>query len=160
MQNETKNIKKDGVIGKVMGVAIGKKRGESKVQVPYIELIEGIGVAGDAHAGSDKEVSLVAIEDIIEMNNSYNIDANIGDFAENIATHGINLMHFSPGDEIQIGSTILRVICLGKSAEEMKNHVFSFKGYKLLPYKGLFCMIIKGGHVRRHDLISVLNQKS
>ena len=67
-------IKKDNRnahTGHVVGVAIGKRRGESKSQVPYIDLKEGIGVLGDAHAGTEKQVSLVAKEDIDYMNKTY-----------------------------------------------------------------------------------------
>lgn len=146
--------------GTVAGVAIGKERGTSKKQEPYIDLKEGCGIIGDGHAGTEKQVSLVAIEEIDHMNRSYNIQAHIGDFAENIATKGIDLMSFSQGDRIQVGPAILKVIRIGKTNEEMRGHTFSFKGYTLLPRKGLFCEVIKGGRVRPGDEISVTSKSN
>lgn len=146
--------------GIVAGVAIGKERGTSKKQVPHIDLKEGYGIPGDGHACTEKQVSLVAVEEIDHMNMSYNIQAHIGDFAENIATRGIDLMSFSPGDQIQVGPAVLKVVRLGKSREEMRGHTFSFKGYTLLPQKGLFCEVIKGGRVRPGDEILVISKST
>lgn len=142
--------------GTVVGVAIGKERGTSKKQVPHIDLKEGCGILGDAHVGTEKQVSLVAEEEIDHMNKLHNIQAHIGDFAENIATRGIDLMSFLPGDHIQVGPAVLKVLRLGKSREEMRGHTFSFKGYTLLPKRGLFCEVIKGGRVRPGDEILVI----
>ncbi|MGA1865316.1 MAG: MOSC domain-containing protein [bacterium] len=144
--------------GSVAGVAIGKERGTSKKQVSHIDLRKGCGVLGDGHAYTEKQVSLVAVEEIDHMNMSYDIRAHIGDFAENIATRGIDLMTFSPGDQIRVGPAVLKVVRLGKSREEMMGHTFSFKGYTLLPEKGLFCEVIKGGRVRPGDEIWVDNR--
>lgn len=151
MKTMPKTVKESG---RVVGVCIAKNRGERKTQVSYIDLKEGHGVVGDAHAGSHKQVSLVAIEDIMEINHKYDLDAQTGDFAENITTQGINLMDFSPGDIITVGDAVLEVVCLGKSIEEMKSHHFSYKGYMLLPTVGLFCNVVKGGRVEPNDLIS------
>ena len=149
-------IPKGSRTGTVAGVAVGKERGTSKKQTPYIDLKDGYGVLGDGHAGTEKQVSLVAVEEIDHMNRTYNLQAHIGDFAENIATRGIDLMSFSPGDQIQIGPAILEIVRIGKDPEEMKMHTFSFEGYTLLPKKGLFCEVIKSGRVRPGDKISAI----
>ena len=151
---------KGSLKGIVAGVAVGPERGTSKKQVTSIDLKEASGVLGDGHAGTQKQVSLVAMEDIMHMNKTFHIQAAIGDFAENIATRGIDLMALSPGDQIQVGTAVLRVFCIGKSPEEMKNHTFSFKGHVLLPEKGLFCDVLKGGQIRTGDDIFVINQDS
>ena len=139
-------------------MAIGKERGTSKKQVSHIDLRKGCGALGDGHAYTEKQVSLVAVEEIDHMNMSYDIQAHIGAFAENIATRGIDLMIFSPGDRIRVGPAVLKVVRLGKSQEEMVGHTFSFKGHTLLPEKGLFCEVIKGGRVKAGDKISVENK--
>ena len=151
---------KGSLKGIVAGVAVAEDRGASKKQVTSIKLKEAYGVLGDGHAGTQKQVSLVAIEDIDDMNKQFHIQAAVGDFAENIATRGIDLMALSPGDQIQVGPVVLRVFCIGKSPEEMKNHTFSFKGHVLLPEKGLFCNVVKGGRIRTGDDIFVINQDS
>jgi MOSC domain-containing protein YiiM len=141
---------------KVVGVAIGMKRGMSKRQVPFIDLIEQDGILNDAHAGTEKQVSLVAREDIDWMNKKFGLDAETGSFAENITTQGIDLMSLAPGKNIQIDGSVLQVVCLGKEKEEMKTHTFSYKGHTLLPQKGLFCKVIKGGRVKAGDKIILL----
>jgi len=150
---------KDNLKGIVVGVALGQKRGESKLEAPYIDLREGFGVLGDAHGGTEKQVSVAAIEDIEEMNQEFNLDAKVGDFAENITTKGIDLDIVKPGDEIHVGSALLKVVSIGKNEEEMKTHSFSFKGYKLLPTKGVFCKVVNGGRVNRDDSICLTISK-
>ncbi|MBN2374295.1 MOSC domain-containing protein [bacterium] len=143
-------------IGKVIGVATGRRRGESKTKVPYIDLKEGIGVLGDAHSGTEKQVSLVSINDIDYMNKTYNISADIGSFAENIVISGLDLFPISPGDMLSVGPVVLKVVRIGKEPEEARMHTFSFKGYTLLPQKGVFCEVIKGGRIRPEDEVSFL----
>ena len=151
---------KGTIKGIVVGVAISEARGTSKREVPFIVLKEEHGIVGDGHAGTWKQVSLVAYEDIENMNRSHGLHAEVGDFAENIVTRGIDLMALSPGDRIRVGTAILRVVRLGKSPEEMKNHSFSFEGYVLLPERGLFCEVLKGGEVRAGDEVSIVAQKA
>jgi len=144
--------------GMVAGVAVGEKRGTGKTQAPYIDLQEGYGVIGDGHAGSEGQVSFAALEDIEHMNRTYGLHARVGDFAENIATRGIDLMTLSPGDELQVGPALLMVVRKGKTPEEMKNHTFSFEGHALLPTRGLFCRVVRGGRVRSGDAVSVVGK--
>ncbi|MGA1794812.1 MAG: MOSC domain-containing protein [bacterium] len=144
--------------GTVVGVAVGERRGAGKTQVPFIDLQEGHGVLGDGHAGTEKQVSLAATEDIEHMNRTHGLHAGVGDFAENIATRGIDLMTLSPGDDLRVGPALLRVVRKGKTPEEMKDHAFSFKGHVLLPTRGLFCRVVKGGRVRAGDTVSVVGK--
>ena len=159
-KTEDSLIPEGKIKGSVVGVAVSDSRGTGKRQVPFIHLKEAYGIVGDGHAGTRKQVSLVAYEDIEHMNRSHGLHAEVGDFAENIATRGIDLMVLSPGDQIRVGPAILRVVRLGKSPEEMKNHSFSFEGYVLLPERGLFCEVLKGGEVRAGDEVSIIAQNA
>ncbi|MGA1844046.1 MAG: MOSC domain-containing protein [bacterium] len=144
--------------GAVVGVAVGERRGTGKTEVPFIDLQEGHGALRDGHAGTEKQVSLAAMEDIEHMNRTYGLHAGVGDFAENITTRGIDLMTLSPGDELRVGPALLKVIRKGKTPEEMKDHTFSFEGHVLLPTRGLFCRVVKGGQVRQGDTVSVVGK--
>jgi MOSC domain-containing protein YiiM len=92
------------------------------------------------------------------MNRTYGLRARVGDFAENIATRGIDLMALSPGDDLEVGPALLRVVRKGKTPEEMKNHTFSFEGHVLLPTRGIFCRVVRGGRVRSGDAVSVVGK--
>jgi len=74
---------------KVISIATSKKKGTRKTPVSSVKLIEDHGIEGDAHAGPwHRQVSLLAMEDIHGMQ-AKGIDVDFGDFAENIATSGI-----------------------------------------------------------------------
>ena len=86
--------------GKVEGVSISKEQGVSKKNIIKGILKENWGLIGDAHAGTNKQVSLLAQEDIEKAG----IIASPGDFAENITTRDIDLLALKIGDELQIGA--------------------------------------------------------
>ena len=50
--------------GKVVGVCMSQRRTDPKKNVGKGVLEKGLGLVGDSHAGTEKEVSLLAIESI------------------------------------------------------------------------------------------------
>jgi MOSC domain-containing protein YiiM len=103
---------------KVISIAISKKKGTRKTPVSSVQLIEDHGIEGDAHAGPwHRQVSLLAMEDIHGMQ-AKGIDVDFGDFAENIATSGIDL----PG--LPIGSR-LRIFTTRRVTASCRKEVFS-----------------------------------
>lgn len=48
--------------GKVIACAIAEKKGIPKKEVPFLNLIENYGAEGDAHAGGERQVSLLALK--------------------------------------------------------------------------------------------------
>ena len=93
-------MKKPGV---VVGVCVSQRRTDPKKNVGKGFLQKGLGVAGDSHAGTEKEVSLLAIESIQKLCQETGLSAGPGCFAENITTEGIDLTslpigtHFTGG---------------------------------------------------------------
>ena len=53
--------------GKVVGVCMSKRRTDPKENVGKGFLQKGIGLVGDSHAGTEKEVSLLAIESVQKL---------------------------------------------------------------------------------------------
>lgn len=139
--------------GKVEAVCSGKVKSLPKEAQSEIELRPGLGVIGDAHAGTEKEVSLIAREDVEALMQQTGIDAPPGSFAENIATRGIVLVELSVGTCLSIGEAEIEVLALGK--DPLLSHTYSFKGHSLLPTRGCFAKVLKGGKVRRGDSIKV-----
>ena len=137
--------------GKVEGVCLGNEKGKPKNQEPEIRLSPGVGVFGDAHAGTEQEVSLLAREDVDALCQETGIKAPPGSFAENISTRGISLVELAPGARLRLGEAEIELITIGK--DPSLSLTYSFKGHTLLPARGAFARVIRGGKVREGDLI-------
>ena len=74
----------ENVNGAVVAVCVGDEKGEPKTIRDVINLKSGHGVKGDAHAGTDREVSLLTVENVRKFTEETGIDAPPGCFAENI----------------------------------------------------------------------------
>lgn len=139
-------------IGEVIAVSISQVCTDPKQNQAKIHLIAGYGAEGDSHAGlSDREVSLLGIEAIRELNRDHDAGAVPGSFAENITTLGIDLVSLPLGRRLKIGEAVLEVVQIGKPLDTA--HTYNFKGFSLLPTKGIFCRVIEGGIVRPSDPI-------
>ncbi len=75
---------------KIVSIAVSKKKGTIKKCVDQAELIENHGIKEDAHAGDwHRQLSFLSAESIEKVNTEA-FKLNFGDFAENIATTGID----------------------------------------------------------------------
>lgn len=138
--------------GKIIAVCSAPKKGMIKHEIGEGTLIEGIGLGGDAHAGfMHRQVSLISMEDISTMMAKL---PNLvpGSFAENLTTDGFDLGQLKIGDRLKVGETLLEVSQIGK---ECHSHceVFKQTGECIMPKKGIFTKVIKGGKVRCGDTI-------
>jgi hypothetical protein len=52
------------MVGKVVGVCMSQRRTDPKKNIGKSFLQKGLGLVGDSHAGTEKEVSLLAVESI------------------------------------------------------------------------------------------------
>lgn len=131
----------------ILSVNISEKKGVQKKPVAEIELQENCGIAGDAHAGNwHRQVSLLAREDIDSIRNKGFV-IEYGDFAENITTQGIELAELPIGTRLYLGNAIIEVTQIGK---ECHAHcaIYEQAGECVMPLKGIFAKVIKGGIVR------------
>ena len=140
--------------GKVVGVCISRNRSEPKKNVGQGILKKGFGLVGDSHAGTEKEVSLLATESIHKLSQETGISAGPGCFAENITTEGIDLTSFPIGTRLQVGEAKLMVIQIGKDPSQL--HTYNYQGYSILPKEGVFCKVIKGGEIKIGNAISLI----
>jgi MOSC domain-containing protein YiiM len=140
--------------GKIVAVCLSEERGTVKRNVGAGYLKEGYGLLGDAHAGSDKQVSLLALEDIQKIRAEKGIDAGPGDFAENITTSGIDLVTLPVGARLRLGEAVIKVTRIGK--EKHLVHTYNYKGTSILPRRGVFASVEKNGHVRAGDRITII----
>ena len=143
-----------GSTGRVAGVCLSKRRRDPKKNVQWGYVKKGVGLVGDSHAGTEKEVSLLAMESIRDLCQKTGIVAHPGSFAENITTQGLELKTLPVGTEIQVGGARLKVIGVGK--DPPAPHTYSFQGYSLLREEGIFCKVTRGGRVKVSDVVKVV----
>ncbi|MDH7483645.1 MAG: MOSC domain-containing protein [Spirochaetales bacterium] len=151
---------------RIVSVNVSERTGTRKHPVDTVRLIPGHGIEGDAHAGvlENRQVSLLAIEEIEKASAqlaSLGKDGSCalagalerlapGDFAENITTEGVALHLLPLGTHLHIGEVVLEVSKIGKechAACEIRRLV----GDCVMPRKGIFARVIRGGEVHRDD---------
>jgi MOSC domain-containing protein YiiM len=132
--------------GKVVGVCTSQRKAAPKINVDRGLLKKGHGLLGDSHAGTEKEVSLLAVESIQKLCQETGLSAGPGSFAENITTEGIDLVSIPIGSTLQIGEAKLRVIQIGKDPSQA--HTYNYQGHSILPKEGVFCKVIESGEVK------------
>jgi len=144
-----------GAQGKITAVCRSERKGTRKSPAPEGELRVGHGLVGDAHAGSAREVSLLAEESIARMRDK-GLEVGPGDFAENLTTAGLVLHTLPVGTRLKLGAALLEVTQIGKechSACEIK----SLTGECVMPTEGVFARVLAGGKVRPGDSIEVVD---
>jgi len=133
----------------VVAVCKSRKKGTRKEAVAEGLFKEDYGLTGDAHADclTNRQVSLLAMESIDKMQ-SQDLKLRPGDFAENITTEGIDLIHLPVGSRILVGGeVILEVTQIGKechTACAIRRQV----GECIMPEEGVFARVVHGGLVR------------
>lgn len=139
--------------GKITAVCTSASKGTVKVDVGSGTLLEEFGLDGDAHGGfAHRQISIIASEDIDTMRDRLP-DLGPGSFAENLTTEGFDLESLSVGDRIETeGGCLLEVSQIGKECHA-KCQVFHLTGDCIMPKKGVFCRVIRGGAVKRGDYI-------
>ena len=134
-------------MAQVVAVCISEKKGERKKPVEAAELRVNHGIVGDGHAGDwHRQVSLLAQESIDKMR-ALGLDVTAGDFAENITTSGIDLVHLPIGSRLQIGETLLEVTQIGKECHT-RCAIFYQAGDCVMPKEGIFAKVITGGTIK------------
>ena len=142
---------KDGQ-GRIVAVCTAPEKGMIKHDVGEGLLVEELGLEGDAHAGfMHRQVSLIALEDIKTMMKKLP-ELEPGSFAENLTTEGFDLSELKIGDRLAVGEALLEVTQIGKECHSLCE-VFKKIGDCIMPRKGIFTRVIKGGKVKTGDII-------
>jgi MOSC domain-containing protein YiiM len=145
---------------KIVSIAISKKKGTRKSCVDQALLVEDHGLEGDAHAGpGDRQVSLLAAESIDRVCGT-GLDVAFGDFAENIATEGIDWLSVPIGTRFQLGlGALVEITRIGKECHK-KCAIYYQAGDCIMPREGVFARVLKGGLIRRGDAITPMGSGS
>lgn len=138
--------------GRIVAVCTAPEKGMIKHDVGEGLLVEELGLEGDAHAGfMHRQVSMIALEDIKTMMEKLP-ELEPGSFAENLTTEGFDLSELKIGDRLAVGEALLEVTQIGKECHSLCE-VFKKIGDCIMPRKGIFTRVIKGGKVKTGDII-------
>ena len=153
-----KDRRKDGDMetkGRLLAVCISERSGTRKTPIPVGVLREDFGLVGDSHAGSGRQVSLLADESVEKMR-SAQLTLRPGDFAENLTTSGIAVHTLPVGTRLRVGPTaILEVTQIGKECHA-DCEIMKLAGSCIMPKEGIFARVVIGGEVKAGDEIEVL----
>jgi len=153
--------------GKIIAVNLSKKKGVSKKNIGEGILRKDYGLLGDAHAGTNREVSLLGWERVQSWLRAKSVERRVkpGDFAENITTEGIDWNKIRIGDQIKIfsqssvfsfPSSVLEVSEIGKECH-LGCAIRKLVGDCLMPKEGVFAKVLKGGKIKVGDKITLIN---
>jgi len=141
-------------MGRIVAVLRSKRKGIAKKEIATGRLRKDYGLVGDAHAGSGRQVSLLALESIQRMQKK-GLRVGPGDFAENLTTEGIDLLSLTKGKRIFIGKgIILEITQIGKECPA-PCAIFRKVGECIMPKEGVFARVVKGGRVKAGDRLEV-----
>ena len=141
----------------IFRISISARKGTQKTNVTEARLKNNYGIVGDGHAGSKRQVSLLAYESYKAFLASRNdiSEINPGDFAENITTIGLSFVEVKVGRKIRIGDDIeLEVTEIGKSECHHGCHIRKTVGDCIMPREGIFAKVIRGGTIQVGDKIA------
>jgi len=134
-------------------VSVNSSTNKSTSKQPQSEaIIDGRGVAGDAHAGpGQRQVSLLAQESIARFSREIGRNLGPGEFAENLTTQGLLLADVAVLDRLTIGNVLLEVTQLGKDCHGESCAIFREVGRCVMPKEGVFTRVLRGGRVKAGD---------
>jgi MOSC domain-containing protein YiiM len=141
----------------ISAISVSKKKGTRKVRIGEATLVRDHGLVGDAHAGTwHRQVSFLASESI-EKARSQGLDVTFGDFAENIATQGVNWVEVPVGTRVRMGdSALVEITQIGKACHN-KCAIYYQAGDCIMPREGIFARVLKGGKIKTGDTITLLS---
>lgn len=150
----------------------------SKTPVSAITLLEGIGVEGDAHAGTTvkhrsrvaqdpstpnlRQVHLIHAE-LFDALSSAGHAVQPGDLGENVTTRGVDLLSLPVGTRLSIGTAVVTVTGLRNPCQQinafqpglLKQVVRTRDDGSVERLAGVMGIVSRGGDVRAGDAITV-----
>lgn len=166
----------------VLAVHAAPTHAFSKSPQPRIELVEGHGVRGDAHAGvTVKHRSRVARDptqpnlrqihllhqELLEELAAARLDVFPGQLGENVTTQGIRLLGLSAGTRLRLGeSAIVEITGLRNPCSQIENFTPGLLAAvldctsegELVRKAGVMGIVVAGGVVHPGDEIVVIHQ--
>ncbi|MHC5036378.1 MAG: MOSC domain-containing protein [Planctomycetota bacterium] len=142
-------------MGSIVAVCLSAEKGTQKAPVHEGRLVEHWGLEGDAHAGSEREVSFLCESSIRKMA-AKGLSVKYGMFAENFVLEGIGIEEVAVGQRYRLPSgAVLEVTRIGKPCHS-PCEIFREVGDCIMPREGFFARVVSGGEVKPGDAIDRL----
>jgi len=140
---------------KIVSIATSRKKGTRKGAVDEAYLKKEHGLEGDAHAGTwHRQVSFLASEEIDKARQK-GLEVTFGDFAENIATTGVDWKTVPVGTRIRLGEdALVEITQIGKECHN-RCAIYYKAGDCIMPREGVFARVLKEGKIRCGDQIRI-----
>ena len=141
--------------GTVIAICRGSEKGRPKIDVHTGFFEKSLGLVGDAHAGTEREVSILAREKVNQLSQETGLCFPPGAFAENLLIEGVDQAEWIPGRRVRVGRALLQIDHIGKAPGS--SHSYHYQGYSLLPHYGIFARVVEAGLVKNGDTAEILN---
>lgn len=140
---------------KIVSIAVSRKKGTRKTLVERATVIENHGLEGDAHAGPwHRQISFLASESI-QAARENGLTVDFGDFAENVATEGIDWKTLAVGTRVQLGkAVVVELSQIGKTCHK-PCAIYYQAGDCIMPREGVFGRVVHGGEIACGDAIAI-----
>lgn len=142
--------------GKIIAVCISEKKGTVKKDISECRVIKDFGLENDAHAGSERQVSLLSYERVkaFEEKTCGKIALPAGVFGENLLVSGIDFISLPPGTRLKSGRVILEITQIGKKCHS-GCEISKIAGECIMPHQGVFAKVISGGNIKNGDEMEI-----
>ena len=140
-------------MGRIEAVCISEKKGTIKRDIGTCRVLADHGLENDAHAGSERQVSLLSYEKVEEFKKRAG-DVNIvpGVFGENLLVKGYDLSLMSPGTRLVSNDVLLEITQIGKQCHT-GCEIMKTTGECIMPQNGVFARVLQGGVISKGDEI-------
>lgn len=163
---------------RVVGLAQSGVHGFSKDPCGRLTLVEGLGVAGDAHEGHTvqhlsrikvdpdqpnlRQVHLIHAELFDELA-AKGFALSAGDLGENVLTRGVDLLGLAEGTCLELGASVIRVTGLRNPCKQIEAFMPGLLAEmiekrpdgSLIRKCGIMAVVVRGGAVAVGDPIEV-----
>ncbi|HPD14032.1 MAG TPA: molybdopterin-binding protein [Planctomycetota bacterium] len=142
---------------RIEAICVSESKGVPKRAIERALFVAGHGIQGDAHAGAwHRQVSLLAAEEADAWRRQLP-DLQPGAFAENVLIAGLDTDRLGLGSRLRLGAEAeLEVTQLGKECHGHRCTVFERMGDCLMPRRGLFARVTRGGAAQVGDPVEIL----
>ncbi|MCX6345415.1 MAG: molybdopterin-binding protein, partial [Armatimonadetes bacterium] len=165
--------------GRIASINSSLEKGVRKDSVSGAILVAGHGIKGDAHAGGERQISLLAQESINKARRGTDFPDDLGtdfpddlreprpplelrpgDFGENITIEGLDILSLRIGDRLLLASDVIIAIShLGKTCLTPCS-IGQRLGECIMPREGIFANVVRGGHITIGDTVEPTTMKS
>ena len=144
-------------MGVIKAICISEEKGTLKKNIDECKLIENFGLENDAHAGSDRQMSLLSYEVEKAFFEKNNLDLEAGVFGENLLVSGFGFKKMAIGTTLKSGDVVLEIMQIGKECHTGCN-IKEKTGDCIMPREGVFAKVVSGGNLKVGDEMTIVKK--